>query len=416
MRSMKLVLGITAISLVALGLACGAKEKETGVRWKHLTSKNGDLPAPNSGTEQTSCIVLDIDKDGINDFAVSERTVAPAFVWYRRGKDSWAKYVIEDTPLHIEAGTCAFDIDHDGDLDILAGGDYKSNQVWWWENPCPNFDPKIPWKRHLIKNTGAPKHHDQIFGDFDGDSNEELVFWNQEGQKLLLAKIPADPKNTEPWPMTEIYSYSPDSEMVQRGKPASFRSINEHEGLAKGDIDGDGKLDIVGGGRWFKHMGGTSFVPNIIDASYAFSRAAVGDLVKGGRPEVVLVVGDGEGPLNWYEWVKGTWIPHTLAEVNSGHSLAIVDFNNDGNLDIFCAEMRLNGENPDAKCYLFLGDGTGHFQKTIVSTGFGYHESKIADLDGNGTLDILDKPYNWDTPRLDIWLNMGPSGISNRPS
>jgi len=33
----------------------------------------------------------------------------------------------------------------------------------------------------------------------------------------------------------------------------------------------------------------------------------------------------------------------------------------------------------------------------------------MVDLDGNGTLDILGKPYNWNTPRLDIWLNMGPS-------
>jgi hypothetical protein len=43
-----------------------------------------------------------------------------------------------------------------------------------------------------------------------------------------------------------------------------------------------------------------------------------------------------------------------------------------------------------------------------VAEGFGNHESKIADLDGNGTLDILGKPYNWDTPRLDIWLNPAP--------
>ena len=173
--------------------------------------------------------------------------------------------------------------------------------------------------------------------------------------------------------------------MQQRGKPAGFKGVNEHEGLAKGDIDGDGKLDIVGGGRWFKHVGGNQFLPNIIDAGYSFSRSAVGDLKKGGRPEVVLVVGDGEGPLNWYEWVKGTWVPHTIVEVNSGHSLAILDFNNDGNLDIFCAEMRLNGGNPEAKCYLFLGDGNGNFKKTIISIGIGYHESKIADLDGNGT-------------------------------
>ena len=31
-------------------------------------------------------------------------------------------------------------------------------------------------------------------------------------------------------------------------------------------------------------------------------------------------------------------------------------------------------------------------------------------LYGDGRLDIITKPYTWDTPRLDIWLNQG-----NRP-
>ena len=32
--------------------------------WKHLSSRNGDLPVPNGGTQQTSCITFDIDGDG----------------------------------------------------------------------------------------------------------------------------------------------------------------------------------------------------------------------------------------------------------------------------------------------------------------------------------------------------------------
>jgi hypothetical protein len=123
-----------------------------------------------------------------------------------------------------------------------------------------------------------------------------------------------------------------------------------------------------------------------------------------------LVVGDGEGPLLWYEWIKGAWISHRLVDVDNGHSLSLVDFDQDGNLDVFCAEMRLNGGNPGAKIYLFLGDGNGGFRTTVVATGYDNHESKIADLDGNGTLDILGKPYNWDTPRLDLWLNLSAPG------
>lgn len=38
--------------------------------------------------------------------------------------------------------------------------------------------------------------------------------------------------------------------------------------------------------------------------------------------------------------------------------------------------------------------------KTGSSEGIG-----IGDIDGDGDYDILSKPYNWDTPRLDIFIN-----------
>jgi len=383
-----------------------ALQKANAADWKHLSTVNGDLPTPNAGTQQTSSVVCDIDKDGVNDFAVTERTKAPSVVWYRRSSNGWTKYVVDDEALHIEAGADSCDIDADGDLDIVFGGDSRDNRLWWWENPYPKFRPKTPWKRREIKNSGANKHHDQIFGDFDGDGQTELVFWNQGGCKLYIADIPKNPKKTKTWQCTEIYSWSKDSEMEQRGTYPGFKATNEHEGLAKADIDGDGKLDIVGGGRWFKHNGRTSYTPNIIDAGYAFTRAAAGQLIKGGRPEVILVVGDGWAPMMMYEWKKGTWVSKKLLEeVDCGHSLALVDFNGDGNLDIWVAEMRLSGKNPDAKNLILLSDGKGNFEITQVSSGIALHESKIADLDGDGDYDILGKPYGWQTPRLDIWLN-----------
>ena len=61
-----------------------------------------------------------------------------------------------------------------------------------------------------------------------------------------------------------------------------------------------------------------------------------GQLIEGGRPEVVMVVGDGIGPLVMYEWQDGFWESTILLEnIDNGHTLDIVDFNGDGHLDIF---------------------------------------------------------------------------------
>jgi FG-GAP-like repeat len=397
----KLLIAVVAAAALLLVAAPPAPE----YKWKHLSTATGDLPTPNRGTEQTSATVADFDRDGVNDFVITERTAADSVVLFRRSRDGWSRYVIEPQPLHIEAGSIAADVDGDGDLDFIAAGDWQSNQIWWWENPYPNLDPAQPWKRHLIKNSGKAKHHDQIAADFDGCGKPEIAFWNQDAHALFIAKIPPNPREADSWPTTEIYSYSTDSEPVPRGTPASFRGVNEHEGLAAIDIDGDGKVDIVGGGRWFRNLGGLKFETNLIDPSYSFSRAAAGQLKKGGRPEVVFVIGDGDGPLNWYEWVKGTWIPHLIADIHYGHSLAVLDVDGDGNLDIFCAEQRLRGANQESKIYIFYGDGEGNFTKTIVGRGYDLHEAKIADLTGDGRLDILGKPYDYQTPRLDIWLN-----------
>jgi hypothetical protein len=401
---LKIIGRIFIISLIGLAIVCAQQR----FSWKILSSSAGDLPAPNGGTEQTSATVFDIDKDGVDDFVITERTAAPSVVWYRHKASTWERFVIEDQPLHIEAGGAFADIDGDGDLDFAVGGDWKSDEIWWWENPYPNFSPDKPWKRHLLKKSGSAKHHDMAFADLLNDGKKQLVFWNQDAHRLMMAAIPPEPKTAGLWNLTEIYRYAVDSQPEQRGAGADFKGVNEHEGLAIGDVDGDGKEDIVAGGHWFRNLGEGRFETNTVDAGYTFSRAGVGHLISGSKDEqVALVIGDGDGPLMWYGMdQKKTWIPHKIADIHYGHSLQLIDFNHDGNLDIFCAEQRLNGANPDSKIYLFLGDGKGHFEQTVVATGYDSHESKVADLDGNGTLDLLIKPYNYKTPGFSIFLNM----------
>jgi len=358
--------------------------------WQHYGNDKHRFPRPGPATEQTALVALDLDNDQHQDFVVFSRGARNSVTAYRRVNNGWKLFVIEPDQLPIEAGATSFDIDHDGDLDLVAGEDDSGNKIYWWENPFPDLDSNRRWTRRTIKHSGKNKHHDMVFGDFDADGRAELVFWNQGDHALFIADIPENPRLPGEWPRTVIYSGN-----------------HEEEGLAVTDINGDGLADIIAGGKWFRHVTGNRFVPEKIGDAPYFSRAAAGQLKEGGRPEVVFVVGDGEGYLRWYEWVQGKWTGHDLLDVkvDHGHTLQVYDVNQDGFADIFCAEMRLYGKNPRASSRIFYGNGEGGFTKEIVSTGYGNHQSRLTDLDADGDLDILGKPYNWETPRLDIWIN-----------
>ncbi len=387
--------------------------------WKHLSTKTGEIPPTNGGKQQTSCLVGDFDKDGTAEILMTDRSVVPSVIMYKYKDGQFEKSVIDNEPLRIEAGNAVFDIDGDGDLDAVFPGEGQSNQIWWWENPYPSTENK-PWVRRTIKNSGKNKQHDLLVGDFDGDGKNELVFWNQGGNLLAIAEVPANPKTATEWDWKPIYTYTSDSEMepsIGLENYPSFRGTNEHEGLEKADIDGDGLLDIIGGGRWFKYLGSGKFEPSMIEAGYIFTRCAAGQLIEGGRPEIIMSAGDGYGPMNLYQWVEkyddwnkkwtgtGAWVATPIIEtLYDGHSIDIIDFNGDGHLDIFSAEMKLNANNPGA-IRILLGDGKGHFKTHIVHENIGCHEGKIIDIDGDGDYDIVSKPYNWDAPRLDVFIN-----------
>ncbi|NOX55643.1 MAG: VCBS repeat-containing protein [Planctomycetes bacterium] len=379
------------MALCVIGNGIGSGDEIATIRWRHLSSVSGDLPAPDVG-KQSALVVFDIDNDGADEFAVAGWGEV-SMVWYQQTTRGWARYLLDDGHSHIEAGGAVCDIDGDGDLDLVHGGSWASPMVWWWENPCPHFVPGKPWRRHLIKSGGPQQHHDQIFGDFDGDGRPELVFWNQRGRKLLIAEIPTAPRSVSQWPLATVWSW-----------PRQFK----YEGLAKGDIDRDGQQDIVGGGYWFRHEGPQRFSVHRID-DYGKSRSAVGQLIAGGRPEVVLNSGDGVGPLNLYRWDGHRWKETTLIpRVDHGHTLQLADLNGDGHLDIYAAEMHTPGAGGQCRQWVLYGDGSGRFVPQVVSTGIGTHEGKLGDVDGDGDVDIVQKDFQKER-RVDIWLNLGPS-------
>jgi len=393
-----------AAALLAAGVAGLAGPDPV---WRNLSSKRGEIPGPPGGsTQQTGAVIGDFDGDGINDFVLSFRQKPPALVWYRRNATGWESYVIEKEYLTVEAGGAVHDIDGDGDSDIVFGGDAQSTDVWWWENPAPSFAKDVPWKRRLIKTGGKTQHHDQVFDDFLGTGRAQLAFWNQRARTLYLAESPKDPRNTGTWPLIEVAT----------GVTAG--STPYTEGMSAFDVDADGKVDLLAYDSWFKHIGDTRFKQ--------VKFAEEGGLIFAGYfkpskyPQIVVSPGDGVGRVRLYECVgtpenTADWKARDLIgrEVIHGHSLQLGDLNRDGHLDILVAEMAKwrekepGRDHPEASAWILYGDGQGNFDKTEVVVGHGWHEARLADLDGDGDLDLLNKPYTWDTPRVDVWLNNG---------
>ena len=404
------VLHFAAAAAVALPLsALCADAAGPDPVWLNLSSKRGELPAPPGGSkQQTGAIVGDFDGDGVDEFILSFRQQPPALVWYRRTGVGWTAQPIEPEYLTVEAGGAAHDVDGDGDLDVVFGGDWQSSDLWWWENPGPPFDPARPWTRRIVKQGGAKKHHDQVFGDFLGTGRPQLAFWNQQAKSLFLAAVPAAPRDADagPWRLTEVVS------------SASPGATPYTEGLSAFDVDADGKVDLLAYDSWFRHVGGSTFE--------RVRFATEGGLIVAGYfkpskyPQIVISPGDGEGMVRWYECTgdpanPADWRGHDLLDrkVIHGHSLQLGDVDRDGNLDVFLGEMakwkrdEARRNNSEAAGFLFYGDGQGRFTRKEVVVGHGWHEARLVDLDGDGDLDLVNKPYSWDTPRIDVWLQNG---------
>ena len=358
-----------------------------------MSSSSGGIPPPAGSTEQTTCLTADFNLDGIDDIIVGSRGPEGSVqAWLSSEGGEWRRVDVENGNVEPEAGGAVHDIDNDGDPDIVIGQNFKGGNVFWWENPNPDFAGS--WPRHVVKSGGATKHHDQAFGYFDGDGAVELVSWNQNAGQLLLFDIPPDPRSSaDPWPAAVIFS-APN---------------RRYEGLAVGDVDLDGVDDIIGAGRWWKHVEG-AYQAHVVDADMAFTRAAVGQLIPGGRPEIVYIPGDANGNGYWYEWDGSTWNRHLIAYIYNGHSVEVRDVDADGAMDLFVGEMKLGSTG--CRLRIYYGDNSGSFSAQVIATGNGIHEGRLADLDGDGDLDIVHKPFNDGTPRLDLWFNQRQPTLS----
>ena len=311
-----------------------------------------DLPAP-AGSFPYNMVTADLDGDGRQDVVFCAST-ASLCVYPNTGAPGTISF---GTRQDLATGTDPFsvavgDLDGDGKPDVVVAN-YLSNTLSVYRNISTvgsiAFAPKIDLATDL-----AP--HAVVIVDLDGDGKADLAAANSFSSTILLFRNQSTPGT------------------LSFGTPTDLATgPDEPFGLAAGDIDGDGKPDLVVTYANFNQINGASVAFTVFRngssaGSFAFGSAQnygtgntlnpiIGDLNGDGKPEVVIPNGDANCYVYANASSSGTIVlgtPGKYYDLNA-YAVAISD---------------LDGDNiPDMAIANFVSNNISFFKNTTTAPG-----------------------------------------------
>jgi len=359
-------------------------------------------PIVNDGGWNYGCGWGDYDADGCDDLFVVNNcsTDKNNFLYHNNGDATFTKITsgIVVTDGGSSYGCTWGDYDNDSHLDLFVAN-YNENNFLYHNNGDGTFT-KITTGA-IVTNGGSSAC--AAWGDYDNDGHLDLYVCNRTSANFLY-------HNEGDGTFTRIVS-------------GLIATENRNSGAcAWGDYDRDGYLDlyVVNAGpdynSLFHNEGDGTFTKISGDPSVSFLESCDcvtwgdydndGDLdlftapgmLPGSAYDLYLFNNQGDG-----SFVRVAGLPH--AGINAGGGSAMVDYDNDGDLDIFLAAY------DGTRNVLLENDGGGGFTQLttgVLVTSSNYNKGTCwADCDGDGDLDVFIAVNNYFGGNNRFFLNDG---------
>lgn len=279
--------------------------------------------------------------------------------WAHAEEPSFKKHAINAKSAFEAAGV--FDVDNDGDLDIVSGDS-------WYAAPR--------WERHPVREVQKVGTYYNCFStvpfDVNGDGNTDFITCSYFGKNIGWVENPGD--GNTPWTYHEWDLPGPSEaavavdltgdgrpevlpntvnvvvfyELVRDGKgwkarKRDFGTAAAGHGVGTGDINGDGRLDLLTPKGWFEAPEAASTETWPWHPEWALGATGIQvlgrDLDGDGLCDLVYGMGHARG-LYWIKQEKGpdgarAWSKPKLVDptVTSVHTLLWADLNGDGKND-----------------------------------------------------------------------------------